>query len=305
MIKVALLGSSGHIGQGLIFQFAKDEEIALNLFDIENGKVHDFVKSNKISTRRLKIFALEKFATKDNDVVINCIGAGARAKIKSLGGEIQLLTEKYDNIIIDYLKKKPSRRYIYLSSGIVYGGCGPFKKDSQLKLAVNDLSSPYQMAKLNAETKHRSFGNLNIVDIRIFSYFSRFIDLESGFLVSDMVRSIKNRKKFLTDKTDFGRDFIDCEDLAQLIKLCFKQRKINRAFDAYSAEPTTKVQLMVFFAKKYGLAVKYSRIESANPTGAKQKYYSLNREAAKIGYKPKYSAIESIDKEVSIIMQNK
>lgn len=305
MKTVAILGSSGHIAKGLIFELSKDKTIFLNLYDLNPSSVRDFLHQNLIISQNIKVFELKKFFNSENDSVINCIGVGAPNKIKELGAKIQLITEEFDNLIISYLQKKPSRLYINLSSGVVYGGDGPFKANSTLALNPNELDNPYQMAKLNAESKHRSLSNLNIIDLRIFSYFSRFVDLKSGFLMTDITLAILEKKPLKTNSMDFDRDFIDMEDLAELVKVCLKKRKLNISLDAYSKKPTSKSKLITYFKKKYNLKVKLADTDQLNPTGSKSKYYSLNHVAKMFGYEPKYNALESIAKEISFIIKNK
>ncbi|OQA53031.1 MAG: NAD dependent epimerase/dehydratase family protein [candidate division WS2 bacterium ADurb.Bin280] len=304
MKTIAILGSSGHIARGLIFELSKSKDFILNLFDLNPDHVKKFLNDNSITSKNIKVYEIKKFIKTENNVVINCIGAGGPKKIKELGAKIQQITEEFDNLIISYIQLKPSRIYINLSSGVVYGGEGPFREKSSVSLKPNALDNPYQIAKLNAESKHRFLKDLNIVDIRIFSFFSRFVDLESGFLMTDIASAILRKEPIETDDQDFERDFIDIEDLSQLIRIFINQR-LNLAIDAYSKKPISKSRLVELFAKKYNLKVKIKSSKNISPTGNKKKYYSLNKKAASLGYKPSYSAIESIEKEMSFIIKNK
>ena len=40
----------------------------------------------------------------------------------------------------------------------------------------------YALSKINSEIKHRKLKHLNIIDLRLFSFFSRFMNLKSKFL---------------------------------------------------------------------------------------------------------------------------
>ena len=98
------------------------------------------------------------------------------------------MTEYYDNLILDNLNKYQSTIYINISSGAVYGT--DFKKPANssftTEIDVNNITTieHYRIAKLNSEVKHRSLSDFKIIDLRIFGFFSRFIELEKDFLLS-------------------------------------------------------------------------------------------------------------------------
>jgi hypothetical protein len=46
---------------------------------------------------------------------------------------------------------------------------------------------------LHAEAKHRALFNFSIVDVRVFNYFSHTQDMNARFLITDIVRAIKNK----------------------------------------------------------------------------------------------------------------
>ena len=56
----------------------------------------------------------------------------------------------------------------------------PVDESTYSKWGINHISEAdyYGIAKLNSEVKLRALKDLNIVDLRVFGYFSRFIDLE-------------------------------------------------------------------------------------------------------------------------------
>ena len=115
------------------------------------------------------------------DAIVNCIGFGTPEKIGRAGINIFKITESIDDLIIEYLVKKPETVYINFSSGSVYGSSFEKPVDSSYKsvIKIQPLEDRefYRIAKLNSEAKHRSLNDLQIIDIRLFSFFSRFIDL--------------------------------------------------------------------------------------------------------------------------------
>lgn len=306
VIKIAILGATSHIAKGLICCFNEDRENQLYLFARSPQKVKDFLKFNSVK----KVVFLSKydgFLQKKYDVIINCVGIGSPRKLQEEIASIFQITETYDNMALDYLRISPHACYINFSSGAVYGGSfsEPVKEDSACRLPVNSMGAQdyYGIAKINAEAKHRAQRDLHIIDIRIFSYFSRFIDLDAGYFLTDLIKSVKRKSKFITNPCDFIRDYLDLRDLFCLIKLVMKGKPSNAVFDAYSHAPVNKFTLLDYFSKTYGLKYKINeKISFVCPTGEKNIYCSGSKYAASLGYKPKFSSMETVAAESEYIL---
>jgi hypothetical protein len=82
------------------------------------------------------------------------------------------------------------------------------------------------------------------------------------------------------------------------------RKQINTSFDVYSREPVSKLDLANHFHEKYGLT--YEIIDSLsynNLTGEKLCYYSTNQAAHGIGYKPNFSFLKGIDREIDTLLK--
>ena len=223
-----------------------------------------------------------------------------------MGSDIFKITEKYDNLALDYLKQNSKTKYIFLSSGAVYGGNyqKPVDKDTVATIDINNLKPTdwYTLAKLYAEAKHRSLSNLSIVDVRVFNYFSHTQDMNARFLITDIVRAINNNEIFKTSRNDTTRDFITPFDFYNLIQVIINYDSVNIALDCYTKSPISKIDLLTTLKKKFGLSYVFDlNTDIINATGEKINYYSKNKSASKIGYRPKYSSIDAIVKEISFI----
>ena len=302
-IKIAILGSTGHIAKSLIYYFSKEKNCELYLFARSTEKLNEFIKTI-INKKDFKVASFEDFNNYFYDVVINCIG------IRSSEVERDFLlyfkiTEEFDNLIINYLLKNTSTVYINFSSGAVYATDfkKPVNKETKCKLDINNIlpTDFYKIAKINSEAKHRCLNKFSIVDIRIFSYFSRFIDIDSNYFICDLIRSIKNSIIFKTSPENIIRDYIHPYDLFSLVQKIITKNKINDVFDAYSKAPISKFEIIEYFKNKYNL--KYKVIDSfdnSTLTGFKEIYYSKNNKANRIGYKPNYTSLECIIQEVNV-----
>jgi len=305
-LKIALLGATSHIAKGLILNFfKKTEEYSVSLFARNTKKIFEFLEFIEVDVEDSHVSEFERFnADKEKfDVLINCVGAGTPDKVKGLAVGIFRLTEEFDNLCLEYLQKNPEALYINLSSGAVYGSSFAEAASSKTKteIDVNDFKQAdfYGLAKLYSECKHRAMVDLNIVDLRVFAYFSRFIDLHGQSLMTEIANSILHNQIFRTTPDDIVRDFVHPKDLFSLVECCIKNKKLNDAFDVYSLAPVSKFALLDFLASSFGLKYQVDGdVSFLNATGIKNQYLSEFRKAEKIGYFPKLKSIESIEIEL-------
>lgn len=304
--KIAILGATSHIAKGLILNFSHSKTGELFLFARVPKKVKDFLKANNLKPdchiERFKYFSKGKY-----DVIINCVGLGTPIKVREASGAVFKITEEFDNLILEYLLRYPGDLYINFSSGAAY--CSTFTQkvgnDPKLAISVSDIKPEnyYGMAKLYSEAKHRAMAKSRIVDIRIFSYFSRFIDLNGGYFITEMLKSLKKKETFVTSQYDFVRDFLAPEDLFNLICRIIKSKPFNGAIDAYSSAPISKFNILKYFAKHYSLKyVLDYNFKFACSTGGKSLYYSNSRNAASLGYRPKHSSLAAVAMEAQYIL---
>jgi len=228
-------------------------------------------------------------------------------KAQKMGSDIFKITEQYDALALEYLKQHRKTKYIFLSSGAVYGGNyqEPVDKDTVATIDINNLKSTdwYTIAKLYAEAKHRALSELSIVDVRVFNYFSHTQNMDARFLITDIIRAIKNKEVFKTSVDNIIRDFITPPDFYNLIQAIIDFKLINTALDCYTKSPIAKFDLLDELKSEFGL--KYEIIKNVNivnATGCKLNYYSINYMAKGIGYKPKYSSLSGIVQELDYIL---
>jgi nucleoside-diphosphate-sugar epimerase len=308
-MNIALLGANSHIAKGLVCNFQSRTDDTLYLFTRAKARVYDFMKSAVPGRKRSCTVkeGYKDFKRHHYDVIINCVGAGTPQKLADRYSDWFMLTEKFDNLIIDYMLENTDTLYINFSSGAVYGRNldAPAGENSLNCLAVNHIRSEeyYSIANLNAEAKHRSFKSLTIIDLRIFSYFSRFIDLGSGYFITELLNCVKHGKVLRTSADNILRDYIHPDDLFSLIMQCMRGGSLNAAFDAFSREPVEKFQVLDYFTAKYGLKYEVDRsLSEASPNGARNTYCSHYTRAEQIGYKPLFTSMDAIREESTYIL---
>jgi nucleoside-diphosphate-sugar epimerase len=307
---IAILGSTSHIAKGLIYQFLWSRGFKLHLFTRSPNRLRGFLGSVGKSTDHDYVIheGYDDFIKCHYDVLINCVGVGTWNKHLGDFTAYFTVTEKYDNLAIRYLCDTTSAAiYISLSSGAIYGNghSAPVKEDTLNPIRVNHMAPEdyYGIARLNAEAKHRAFHRLRIVDLRVFSYFSRFIDLTDGYFMTDLLDCILKKKVLVTDSVNMVRDYLHPEDLFSMILKCIHADEINAAFDVFSAKPVRKNQILNYFSSQYGL--KYEIRESLikkSATGSKSIYCSKYNGASQTGYIPKFTSMETLKEESKYIL---
>ncbi|MBU2177506.1 MAG: NAD-dependent epimerase/dehydratase family protein [Gammaproteobacteria bacterium] len=249
--KIAVLGASGHVGRSITIT-AAGEGIALYEF---SRKWNNF----------------EDWPSYESDVIINCVGIGSPPAVRELGAGIFGLSDKLDNQILEYMHGR-NILYIFISSG-----------------AVHYRNDPYAVSKRCAEMKHRSLPHLNIIDLRLYNYLTPYINLNDGYLITEIINSIIDKKPLLTDNIDIRRDFINRFDLWQAIKI-FVAAPENGAYDLYSQAPVKKFELLDLCSKYFNLQW---RIESEG-ISAPIDYVAKNFSLAKKGFRPCWTSLDCI-----------
>ncbi|MDR3578466.1 MAG: NAD(P)-dependent oxidoreductase [Oryzomonas sp.] len=305
-VRIAILGATSHIAKGLIAAWAGREERELVLYARSPDRVREFI--SLIGCKDPVILPVEDFGRIRCDVIVNCIGIADPGKLSNEMATIFTLTETWDRRVMDYVSTCPDALYINLSSGAIYGSefSQPVNEASPAVFPVNAMTASefYGIAKLHAEARHRAASGLNIVDLRIFSYFSRFIDPATRFLMTDIILALKSGNEMLTTTNNIVRDYVNPDDLVSLMDLLVARKSLNGVYDVYSRKPVTKFEILESFAADFGLHFRV--IEDAKPvtaTGTKDHYYSLNYRAAELGYQPRHSSLDSLRRETIFLQQ--
>lgn len=288
---------------------ATDESRRLHLFARRPEAVQLWLADNGLS-EHCESSALTEFGSQDLDAIINFIGSGDPARTAAMGADIIDVTVRYDDMVMDYLRDHPRCKYLFLSSGAAYGSVfdEPVDVHSKASLPINDLGPRdwYTVAKLTAECRHRAHADHPIIDIRVFSYFSRNIDLSARYLVTDILRAIRDDESLATSPDNIVRDYIHPSDLCRLITVLLDAPPVNTVLDCYSRGPVDKLTLLASMHDEFGLKYEIASDEAGvNSTGSKPHYYSLNRRASAFGYAPTMTSLESLMTESRAVLERK
>ena len=305
-MRLAILGATSQIAKDLILSFARtDQKEELVLFARRPGAVSAWLATVGYA-KHFPVADFSAFGSGNYDAIINFVGVGNPARAAAIGAAIVDITLKYDELALNYLHRHPACRYLFMSSGAAYGGAfnEPVPHASKAAISLNDLPREewYGAAKLHAECRHRNLPDMAIIDIRIFNYFSRTQDLSARFLLTDMLRSIRDGTVLRVTPDYIVRDYLHPVDFYNLIRCLLTCQPANAAIDCYTRAPVDKPTLIAEMQQRFGLRYEITDAQVAvNATGTKPYYYSLNRRAADFGYSPTRTSIEGIVEEAHAI----
>jgi nucleoside-diphosphate-sugar epimerase len=308
-MRLAILGATSQIAKDLVQSSAAQSSLELVLYARRPDVVAQWLTRVGLAGR----YAVADFAAfsaaEHFDAILNFVGVGDPAQAAAMGATIFDITLKYDELALGYVRQHPDCRYIFLSSGAAYGASfdAPVDSDTKATIAINNLQPQdwYAVAKLHAECRHRSLAHLPIVDIRVFNYFSHTQDMEARFLITDVVRAIRDKTVLKTSAAYMVRDYLNPTDFYGLVSAILASPATNAALDCYSKAPIEKTTLLAALQAKFGL--QYEAVQTAtgiNATGTKPHYYSLNKRAEEFGYQPGLSSLEGIEIEVNSAQQS-
>lgn len=306
-MRIAILGATSQIARdytrALLLQGAYD----LTLFGRRPEAISQWLRSAGHPTGAV-VHALDDFSnTQKFDAIVNFIGAGDPGALIAMGVSIFDVTYQFDKMVLDYLKIHKKCRYVFLSSGAVYGSefAFPVRDDSRSSIAINAINAQdwYGVSKLHAECRHRAMSDYSITDIRVFSYFSRSQKSDGKFFMSNVIRAIQENLVLRVSRDPMVRDYICPMDFARLLENVLGGPFGNMALDCYSREPVSKDVLLEFMRQNFGLRYEVVDVAGINATGSKMNYYSLNRRASNIGFQPIYSSLEGIEVEAAAILR--
>lgn len=307
-MRIAILGATSHIAKDLVLSFSQPGDHELVLFARQPEVVIKWLASTGLPDR----FSVADFGAfrvvEHFDAIINFVGSGNPAQTAAMGASIFDVTLQHDEMALAYVQQHPDCRYLFLSSGAAFGSVfdEPADENTKAVIAINNLKPQdwYAVAKLYAECRHRSLPHLPIVDIRVFNYFSSTQDISARFLITDILRAIRDKAVLKTSSEYIVRDFLHPSDFYRLVRALLSSPATNTVVDAYTRAPIDKPALLAAMQDKFGLNYEISAASAGvNATGGKSRYYSLNNKAADFGYRPSLTSLEGILQESKKILR--
>ena len=163
-MKIAVLGGTSQISKDLILSFSKHTHYEYSLFARNTKLLEEWINSENLNGR-CQVYEYSKFnINRTYDIIINSVGIGDPEKAQKMGKDIFKITEQYDGMALEYIKCNEETKYIFLSSGAIYGG---------------SFKNPVNKAVKSPEEKKKVSSNKNLLD----NISSKVEDSENYFSV--------------------------------------------------------------------------------------------------------------------------
>ena len=271
---ILITGSSGFIGMNLIKKIAK-----YNTPIEKSGRKIDLRDREKV----LKM--------KQVNTVIHLAGKTPYTK-KLLDNEYFEHNFLGTLNILEYCVVKKVEKLIFVSS-YVYGN--PKYNPIDEKHVVQPHNT-YAKSKYLAEELCKIYAKKFGIKIIILRPFNLFGNLQQeGFLISNIIKSIKNNSPILITNKNNKRDYLLIDDFINVI---LKMIDFNSKFEIFnigSGECYSFEKIIKIFEKKSGKKIKIENKVSKENNISKIKA-NINKISKKTGWYPKYNFEEGVEK---------
>ena len=218
---------------------------------LKNFKKFKFKKIDlKEKSKLKKIFDKNKF-----EIVLHFAAqAGVRYTKKNPQKYINSNIYSYINLI-EILKDKNIKKFIYASSSSVYGDSKKFPCKESQKLHPINIYSQSKLFNEKVSSYYSKKYNIKIIGLRFFTIFGEWG--RPDMLIMKIFKSIKtNKTLMLNNYGNHYRDFTYIKDVVKIIDyLAFSKIGNNEIFNICSSKPLNILKLCKVF-KSAGLKIK-------------------------------------------------
>ena len=194
--------------------------------------------------------------------------------------------DRYDQIvdgtrnILDYARATQVQRFLYVSSGGVYGPQPQNEKslseDSAIRLSVNSAGSAYGVGKLAAEHLCALYADefgLQTVIARCFAFMGRDLPLDVHFAIGNFVRDALWADEIVV-KGDGSplRTYLDQDDLAHWLLTLLQKGRPGEAYNVGSDEVVSIADLAHLVRNLIAPGKSVRILGEADPSQARSRY---------------------------------
>ncbi len=305
-MNILITGGAGYIGNVLIrtligYSYIKKITIIDNFFFKQENSLKSLGENKKIKIIKEDVQNKELLAkeVKSNDVIIPLaavVGAPLCDKFPELAEEVNFEQ-------IKHISDLAGKRLIIMpvtNSGYGIGGEDFCDEDSPLKPI-----SLYGKTKVRAEEYLVKKSN-NYVSLRLATVFGISDRMRVDLLVNDFVYKSYFEKKIILFESNFRRNYIHIQDVADLItNICLDNSKYKNQIFNYGLEDANLTKLEL--AKKIQNHIKNLKIEidefASDPD--KRDYIVSNAKILSTGWKTKYNLDFGIKQLIDFYSKNK
>jgi len=304
--RVLVAGGAGFIGSHIADRLIEEDvEVTVldNMYAGRPENLENCSRSRKFRFVRgdVRRFSVVKRLVKDVDAVFNdaavvsvprSLEEPLLANEVNVGGTLNLLKASVDSGV---------KRYVQASSASVYGNTETLPVSESL--AVNPLS-PYAVAELAAENYARVFCRaygLETVCLRYFNVYGprQTFSAYSGAITIFLNKLSDGGRPLIFGDGEQTRDFVYVEDVVEANMLALNSAKaVGEAINIGTGVPNTINELVQRLQEKLGKQRLKPIYKSSRQGDVRNSYASIEKAKRMLGYRPKFSLEEGINKLV-------
>ena len=295
-MRIAILGAGSHVSRAILPHLLAHSAFDVHLYTRLPDRLLDWAMTQALPVERFSVEETSNFGERACDAVVNLVGAGDPRLVAELGQQILPLTAEWDRRATGFVRRRPSTRYVFFSSGVATGHdfAAPWSPVDTLVMPPSD--QPYARAKAIAEQEHRALRDLAIADLRLYGFYAAEMRGDLAYLMCQIVRKIETDQILVTDQHDITRDYVAPADLAAALAATLAATPCNKAFDLVSRAPVRKFDLLRHFRSRHGLNW------DVHPAGSgpnKLNYYATRSDLSDFGFLASMTSLEAVTAEAT------
>ena len=315
-----ITGGAGFIGSSLadkLLSEGKNVVVIDNFCDFYNPEIKENNIKHNLNNENYKLYkadirdkeAVSRIFNENNiDVVIHLAAmAGVRPSIENpvLYQDVNCMGTQN---ILEEMKKHNCKKLVMASSSSVYGNCKevPFKEDMIVDFAISPYAATKKANEVMTHVYHKLF-DFNVIMLRFFTVFGE--RQRPDLAINKFTRLMLEDKPIpmFGDGTT-SRDYTYIGDIVQgienSIKYVEENTNVYEVLNLGNSSPVTLKEMINTIAKVLNVEPKIEQLPM-QPGDVDRTYADVSKAKRLIGYEPKTSFEEGIEKFVKWYKINK
>ena len=315
-----ITGGAGFIGSSLSEELIKqgNKVIAIdNFWDFYNPKIKEYNIKKLLGNKNFKLYrkdirdrqALKEIFDENNiDIVMHLAAmAGVRPSIENpiLYQEVNCMGTQN---ILETMKEHNVKNLVMASSSSVYGNCKeiPFREDMVVDFAISPYAATKKANEVMTHVYHKLF-DMNVIMLRFFTVYGP--KQRPDLAINKFTRLMLNNEEIpmFGDGTT-SRDYTYIDDIVDgIIKSCnyvLENKNVYEILNIGNSSPTSLKEMINTIAKVLEVEPKIKQLPM-QPGDVDRTYADISKAKELIGYNPKTSFKEGIEKFVKWYKINK
>ena len=314
-----ITGGAGFIGSSLAEKLLNDGNKVVtidNFCDFYNPKIKENNIKNLITNPNFKIYrddirnreGIKKiFDENQIDIVMHLAAmAGVRPSIQNpiLYQEVNCLGTQN---ILEEMKSHNCKNLVMASSSSVYGNCKevPFREDMIVDFAISPYAATKKANEVMTHVYHKLY-DMNVIMLRFFTVYGP--KQRPDLAINKFTRlMLENEEIPMFGDGTTSRDYTYIEDIVDGIdracKYALENKDVYEILNIGNSSPISLKEMINVIAKTLGVEPKIKQLPM-QPGDVERTYADISKAKKLIGYEPKTSFEEGINKFVKWYNEN-